>query len=216
MPVPRCGPRSISGKSCDEDTLLTLPAKPLLLLGLLGAGLGGVALWNGHERALGALGATIAARDAQLDSLRHRAARVDTVYRGDTAAFHALAGRYAVLLARWRAGQVTPSSTTNASDTSNTLVVGPPGTPPVPPLLVDPGQVIAVADSTIAACSHVVLTCAARVAARDSIIATQDTVISLLKKKANGTWWSRHVGCVAGGVASRQGVELGVGCGLKP
>lgn len=151
-----------------------------VLLAAAFAGILGIAWYSAHV-----LGEVYHAQAAELDSLRHRAARVDSVFVHDT-----------VRLTQWRTRFDTLQDTVLQHLTDTVKV----------------REFVRVADSTIAACSAVVLTCEARVAARDSLIAVQAAVIDAEHAKDRLPLF--HVKLPSRTASLGLGVALGFGASL--
>lgn len=98
-----------------------------------------LALYGQEQRKRGAAEANATEWERKARALAVLTARVDTVYRADT-----------VRLTRWRTQYDTLRTTLNVHDTVEVL------------------RFVAVADSTITACSVALVTCEQRVAARDA------------------------------------------------
>ena len=73
---------------------------------------------------------------------------------------------------------------------------------------------LALADSTINACSVALQTCETRVALRDQRIAVLDSLLTVERKRQPG-FIKRRFGCTAGVAATTKGAGLGASCGVR-
>jgi hypothetical protein len=115
--------------------------------------------------------ARIAALTERNAYLEDRVDIVDTVYDVDTVRF-----------TRWRTKYDTLADSVRITDT------------------VWVKEMIAVADSTVAACTDALRTCEVRVAYRDSIIAVADSILATERKR--GTDWKTKLGWLLVGAAA--------------
>lgn len=144
---------------------------PALLV--MAAVVGGYEVWAAHERHIGALQATIKVRDAAIDSLAALLKRLDSAYALDTSRFSRERQSYEVAkatllrqLAAWQRRPVTiPVPLSPIHPKGDSLPVGDTMPTTIAPPPFDPGPAtdfIHAADSALAACSVVVLSCEKR------------------------------------------------------
>lgn len=134
------------------------------------AGMALAGLWVQHNAALrneGALREQMAGLNARNAKLEDEAGRVDTAYIHDTVTF-----------TRWKTRLDTLAVDMKVTDT------------------VQVRQFIAVADSTVRACSVALQTCETRVALRDQRIAVLDSLLTA-EKHTHPSWLSRTLGKAA-------------------
>lgn len=165
---------------------LSLAIPSVLILGA--AAYGAVALYGAHQRSIGRLQSQIHVLDSTNKVLGKHIKQQDIAYTADTATFRKQLGNYEAQrtsllqqLARRPIVRPPPGTPPLVRDTVHDTI-------PVEPLLPLPDSTairnfIHAADSTIAACSVVVLNCEQRVAQRDSVIASQAMKITKLSKR---------------------------------
>lgn len=185
---------------------------PYTMMGLLAVAVPAALLfwaYGTYQRHVGALNATIKARNVAIDSLEARGARLDAAYTADTAQFARERQGYEAAratLLRQLARRSAPVAPLSSADSAAPPTV----TIPLPPDSATVHDFIRSADSTIAACSVVVLTCEQRVAVRQAL--ADSLTVQLKAERSKGRLFgiplpSREVmfllGAVAGAAASR-------------
>lgn len=131
---------------------MTRAIPPLLMAGV--AVTAGVWGYNRYQREIGRRDHALMVRDSAIATLMREARHVDSIYVTDT-----------IRLTKWKTAYDTTRDTVLAHLTDTIRVK----------------EYVHVADSTIAACSRVVLTCQLRVAQRDSIILQQASQLKILR-----------------------------------
>lgn len=126
---------------------------PLLTLALVAVALVGVLAYGSEQRKRGAAEAQVARLAHVADSLANVSRGIDTVYVRDT-----------LRLTQWRTRYVTALDTLRLTDT------------------VAVKEFIAIADSTVKACSVALLTCEQRVSVRDQRIEALEQQIRVMPK----------------------------------
>lgn len=153
-------------------------AGPWVLVGALG--FGWIQTYKHQQREIGRQEERVAVLETQYRSLERTKARVDTLYKTKTV-------KLSADTVRWR----------RLVDSLSSLV---PDTVKVPVEVIR--TVVLTADSALASCAAVILSCESRVAVRDSQLTVLRQQLSTSTKPSSSASWSTRLLWAAGGLAA--------------